>query len=145
MICELCNKETNRLESHHIIPRWFDDESNDIMELCTSCHSKVDKFFNTFILTGGKGSPKKWENPIKAKILRKKDRRNFHVTSSNLDKNLSMSIDFVSTKNVVREYIKFTCRKIKKGNKVFHLKSLTSILIEDKRQDSTEGRQTKIA
>ena len=41
--CKICNKKTNELESHHIVPKsrgGGDDDSNMIL-LCLSCHSKA--------------------------------------------------------------------------------------------------------
>ena len=40
MKCKLCNKETEHIENHHIIPksRGGTDYINNIIQLCSECH-----------------------------------------------------------------------------------------------------------
>ena len=43
MECKLCNKESEYLEAHHIIPKsrgGFDNDSN-LIKICIDCHSLV--------------------------------------------------------------------------------------------------------
>ena len=41
--CSICNKETDYLEKHHIIPRsrGGSDDYNNIIDICIECHSKA--------------------------------------------------------------------------------------------------------
>ncbi len=43
MNCKLCNKKTNHLETHHIIPksRGGDDGANNLIKICSTCHGKA--------------------------------------------------------------------------------------------------------
>lgn len=43
MVCSLCNKKTNLLEKHHIIPKSKGglDTSNNLINICGECHSKI--------------------------------------------------------------------------------------------------------
>ena len=43
MNCKSCNKQTDKLELHHIVPRSKGGGDNDgnLIELCIDCHSKV--------------------------------------------------------------------------------------------------------
>jgi hypothetical protein len=41
--CKLCNKKSNHLENHHIIPiaRGGKDTKENLILICTECHSKA--------------------------------------------------------------------------------------------------------
>jgi len=41
MQCKICNKKSNHLENHHIIPisRGGDDSESNLIKICTKCHS----------------------------------------------------------------------------------------------------------
>jgi len=45
-VCEIqkCNKQSRAV--HHLIPRWLthDDDSNNLIEVCTGHHTKLDQF-----------------------------------------------------------------------------------------------------
>lgn len=48
--CFICGDGQNHLlESHHIVPRRFDgtDSTENIVQLCPSCHSAVEKMYNS--------------------------------------------------------------------------------------------------
>jgi len=71
MICSLCHKPSKRLASHHIIPRFLSISSDEeLMEVCVSCHRRLDEMWRTFILWGS-FKPVNWTNPMKDIIRRK--------------------------------------------------------------------------
>jgi hypothetical protein len=41
--CKLCNKKSNHLENHHIIPkaRGGKDTKENLIKICSECHSKA--------------------------------------------------------------------------------------------------------
>jgi hypothetical protein len=43
MNCKICNKKSNYLEVHHIIPksRGGDDSHNNLIKICSICHGKA--------------------------------------------------------------------------------------------------------
>ena len=72
MKCESCKKETEYLESHHIVPksRGGSDNKSNLINLCIECHSKAHdvSFSNN---RGGlikEGSIKAKEKNIEGKI-----------------------------------------------------------------------------
>jgi hypothetical protein len=61
--CEWCRK-THRVELHHVVPYRFSADNNDdnLLLLCPSCHGKADKLFLTmagefFASAGSPGLP----------------------------------------------------------------------------------------
>lgn len=78
MICSFCHKPTNKLTTHHIIPRFLSISSDeDTMEICTSCHRHLDQLWHTFILWGD-FNPVGWTNPVKDKVRRKEYEKKNH-------------------------------------------------------------------
>lgn len=64
-ICEWCGKETSRLETHHLIPRWCggDDSEENTMEVCHGSHRILETMFERFFKYGTfKGIPE-WRSP----------------------------------------------------------------------------------
>lgn len=49
-ICEMCHKPSKYV--HHLIPReWTHDDSEDnLIEVCGSCHAKLHRIFDNFVL-----------------------------------------------------------------------------------------------
>jgi len=70
-ICGHCEKFVEKkIESHHLIPRWCGGTDEDIIEVCHSCHAKLERIFENFI-KWGQFTPVYWENKIKtAKMSR---------------------------------------------------------------------------
>jgi len=67
MICSFCHKPTNMLTTHHVIPRFLTISSDDdTIEICPSCHRRLDQRWCTFILWGS-FNPVGWVNPVKHK------------------------------------------------------------------------------
>jgi len=48
--CEVCNNDSEiQLDSHHLIPRYFDGQREDIIQVCRSCHRKIEIFTQNFL------------------------------------------------------------------------------------------------
>lgn len=45
MICELCNRETDKLFKHHIIPKIKGGSKGDILLCCLNCSQQVHMLF----------------------------------------------------------------------------------------------------
>jgi len=76
------------LHSHHLIPRWLGGQAEDIIQVCKSCHSRLDACFDYFIKYGklrkdgrtwtDKEKEKRWKNEYGRKFYR--DKRLFDWT-----------------------------------------------------------------
>jgi len=42
-ICEICKKYKKRTDIHHIDKNSYNNEKNNLIEICRSCHSKLHK------------------------------------------------------------------------------------------------------
>lgn len=79
-ICQHCGRFVKkRIESHHLIPRWCGGKDEDVMEVCHSCHAKLEIIFENFIKWGNFNSPF-WEN------IRKSSKRHKEMYWENLEK-----------------------------------------------------------
>lgn len=61
--CKWCGKEA-QLHTHHLIPRWCGGLEGDKMEVCNSCHRKLDARFDVFIKYGSFHA-ERWHNKDK--------------------------------------------------------------------------------
>lgn len=46
MVCELCEREVERLTVHHLIPRERDGRHEPKAELCPACHRQIHALFD---------------------------------------------------------------------------------------------------
>lgn len=72
MICSFCNNPTDKLTTHHVIPRFLSISSDeDTMEVCSHCHRHLDQLWHNFLLWGEfTSSHRQWINLAKAKAYR---------------------------------------------------------------------------
>jgi hypothetical protein len=50
MRCELCERETERLTVHHLIPRHKDGGDGPRAEICSACHRQIHALFDNATL-----------------------------------------------------------------------------------------------
>jgi uncharacterized protein YhaN len=50
MRCELCERETERLTVHHLIPRQKDGGDGPRAEICSACHRQIHALFDNATL-----------------------------------------------------------------------------------------------
>jgi len=50
MQCELCERETERLTVHHLIPRQKDGGDGPRAEICSACHRQIHALFDNATL-----------------------------------------------------------------------------------------------
>jgi len=72
--CEFCSKKIeNRLtDTHHLIPRIIGGKDEDTLEVCRSCHTKLDNRIKNFILYGSFQTPPTKTIRVKINITRRK-------------------------------------------------------------------------
>ena len=46
MICELCERDVNRLTVHHLIPRDEDGHHGPKANICPACHKQIHTLFD---------------------------------------------------------------------------------------------------
>ena len=114
-ICKNCGKFTKYQQEHHTYPRWLsglnDAEAEEKILVCPSCHSTMDKWFETFILTGGKGR-ERWNNPKRQKEWNKTNREMFTTFYFTPEKNFGVREDITSFgSGSVRYSIRWIYRK----------------------------------
>jgi hypothetical protein len=51
MTCELCEREVERLTSHHLVPRLKGGKHGPQAKLCPTCHHQVHALFSEGTLT----------------------------------------------------------------------------------------------
>jgi len=49
-VCKMCDRETNRLDTHHVVPKFLGGDDKDLVYLCQHCHGKADGRFKKFLL-----------------------------------------------------------------------------------------------
>ena len=85
-ICFQCGNHIEEyISSHHIIPRWCGGTNDDIIEVCRSCHKKLDYLFDMFIKYG-QLKPIGWRNVNKTKEHAKIYRKENKISISNTKK-----------------------------------------------------------
>lgn len=118
-ICEWCNKETNCIYSHHIIPRRFSNIEETI-NVCFGCHRRLESRFDNFVKYGSfqyEGFPKKeYSKNYNRKILKFKS-----LCTLPLEKNIYYHIHI--TYNLNTHHITISSKFIigQKGKRINHL------------------------
>lgn len=96
--CSMCGRECEdngyiSLQSHHIIPRWFDGIGSDIIEICRRCHVKTDsRFVNLVIDPFMKGRKKHWINHGKNKDWHSRYHKRKQLTILELEDKVNINI-----------------------------------------------------
>jgi uncharacterized protein YlaI len=67
-ICNFCGKEVNRVDNHHLIPRWFENNGGEVINVCRGCHTKLENRFDNFIKWGSFESPLQEQSELKKQL-----------------------------------------------------------------------------
>jgi hypothetical protein len=59
--CQICGNSKERLDSHHLIPRYLGGQREDIIQVCRSCHRKIEILFQNFLKWGSFDS-ERWKD-----------------------------------------------------------------------------------
>lgn len=69
--CEVCGKMVKQTDTHHILPRALGGGDEDTIEVCKACHSKMDRWIESFIVAKGE-KREKWINHKKRREYQEK-------------------------------------------------------------------------